>query len=161
MANLIRRTEPAAWEPVRVLDPFEMMREMMAWEPFRDLGLVNRGLVFAPSFDVKETKDGFLFKADLPGVKEKDLDIALTGNRLTVAGRREEEKKEEGDRYFAWERSSGAFTRSFTLPEGIDPDHAQAELKEGVLTISVAKKPEVKARKIELKTLKPGEKAHA
>ena len=162
MANLIRRTEPGAWEPARMLDPFEMMREMMLWEPLRDLAIPGaRGLAFAPSFDVKETKDGYLFKADLPGVKEKDLEIALTGNRLTVSGRREEEKKEEGERFYTWERSSGAFTRTFTLPEGVDADHAQAELKEGVLTISIAKRPEVKARKIELKTLKPGEKAHA
>jgi HSP20 family protein len=149
MANLIRRGEA----PVeRRWDPFEMMREMMAWDPFRELGgPLGRAEAFVPSFDVKETKDGYVFKADLPGVKEKDLEISLTGNRLTVSGHREEERKqEEEERYYAYERSSGTFTRSFTLPEGIDPDSASAELKEGVLTLHLSKRPEVKAKRIEL-----------
>ena len=116
---------------------------------------------FTPQFDVKESKDGYVFKADLPGIKEKDLDISLTGNRLTVSGRREEEQRQEEERFFAYERSYGSFSRSFTLPEGVDAENVQAELKDGVLTLNVAKKPEVKAKKIELKTIKPGEKAHA
>jgi HSP20 family protein len=108
---------------------------------------------FAPSFDVRETKDAYVFTADLPGVKEGDLELSLTGNRLTLSGRREEEKREEEDRWFAYERSYGSFSRSFTLPEGVDPDHVQAELKDGVLRVSVPKKAEVKPRKIELKQI--------
>ncbi len=149
-------------EPTRLFDPFEMVRELMHWDPFRELGVVSsRNLTFVPSFEVKETKDGYVFKADLPGIKEKDLDISLTGNRLTVSGHREEEKQEEGERYFTYERAYGSFSRSFTLPEGVDAEHVQAELKEGVLTLSVAKKPEVKAKKIELKPGTTAEKAHA
>jgi HSP20 family protein len=148
MANLIRRGE-APLE--RRWDPFEMMREMMAWDPFRELGApLTRAEAFVPTFEVKETKDGYVFKADLPGVKEKDLELSLTGNRLTVSGHREEEKKQEEERYYAYERSYGTFTRSFTLPEGVDPESASAELKEGVLTIHLGKRPEVKAKRIEL-----------
>ena len=159
MANLIRRGETGALEPTRLLDPFEMMNELMHWDPFRELGAVgSRTLSFVPSFEVKETRDGYVFKADLPGIKEKDLDISLTGNRLTVSGKREEEQRREEERYFTYERSYGTFSRSFTLPEGVDAEHVQAELKDGVLTLSLAKKPEVKAKKIEIK---PGEKAHA
>ena len=162
MANLIRRNEGGLLEPSRLLDPLEMVRDLMQWDPFRELGVVSgRSVAFAPTFEVKETKDGYVFKADLPGIREKDLDISLTGNRLTVAGRRDEEEKKEDERYFTYERSYGAFSRSFTLPEGIDGDSVQAELKDGVLTLTLAKKPEVKARRIELKTIKPGEKAHA
>ena len=91
-----------------------------------------------------------MFTADLPGVKEKDLDLSLTGNRLTVSGKREEEKKEEDERWFTYERSYGAFSRSFTLPDGVDTEHVGAELKEGVLRVSIPKKPELKPRKIEL-----------
>ncbi len=161
MANMIRRNEGGSLEPARSFDPFEMMRELMQWDPFRELGVIGtRGLAFTPSFEVKETKDGYLFRADLPGVKEKDLEISLTGNRLTVSGKREEESKDEGERYFTYERSYGTFSRSFTLPDGVDPDSVQAELKEGVLSLTIGKKPEVKARKIEVKA-KPGEKAHA
>ncbi len=159
MANLIRRSESGVLEPTR-FDPFEMMRDLMHWDPFRELNAIGgRSFGFVPSFEVKETKDGYVFKADLPGVKEKELDISLTGNRLTVSGKREQEKKEEGEHYFTYERSYGSFSRSFTLPEGVDPESAQAELKNGVLTLSIAKKPGVKARRIELKQLK--EKAHA
>jgi HSP20 family protein len=159
MANLIRRNEAGALEPSRFLDPLQLVQEFMQWDPFRELGVVgSRNVSFVPSFEVKETKDGYLFKADLPGIKEKDLDISLTGNRLTVAGRREEEQKRDEERYFTYERSYGSFSRSFTLPEGVEPDSVQAELKDGVLTLNLAKKPEVKARKIELKT---GSSAHA
>jgi HSP20 family protein len=162
MANLIRRNEGGSLEPSRFFDPFEMMRDLMRWDPFRELGVVgSRALAFAPSFEVKETNDGYVFKADLPGVKEKDLDISLTGNRLTVSGKRDEEEKHEDERYYAYERSYGSFSRSFTLPEGVDAESVQAELRDGVLTLSVAKKPEVKAKKIELKQLGTGEKAHA
>ncbi len=162
MANLIRRTEAGA-EPARLFDPYETMREMLTWDPYRELAAVGaRTVAFAPSFEVKETKDGYSFKADLPGVKEKDLELSLTGNRLTVSGKREEEKREEEERYYAYERSYGTFSRSFTLPEGVDPESASAELKEGVLTIHLGKRPEVKAKRIELGGGKSSaEKAHA
>lgn len=160
MATLIRRNERGAAAPARLLDPFEMMRDLMRWDPFAELGTARAGEVgFAPSFEVKETKDAYVFKADLPGLRESDLDISLTANRLTVSGKREEETHQEEDRYYTYERSYGSFSRSFTLPEGIDLDHADADLTNGVLTISIAKKPEVKPKKIEVKKLQAkGEK---
>jgi len=106
---------------------------------------------FVPTFDVKETKDSFVFRADLPGVKDSDVDISLTGNRLTISGRRQEENKEEGEQFYAYERSYGSFSRSFTLPEGIDAEHVQADLKDGVLTVVLPKKPEVQPKRIALK----------
>jgi HSP20 family protein len=163
MANLIRRGERGAMAPSRGVDPFEMMRDLMRWDPFAELAAGTRDLAFLPSFEVKETKDAYVFKADLPGIRESDLDISLTGNRLTVSGKREEEKREEEERFYAYERSYGSFSRSFTLPEGIDVEHAQADLSDGVLTITLAKKPEVKPKRIEV-TKPPaakGEKAKA
>ncbi|HET6410808.1 MAG TPA: Hsp20/alpha crystallin family protein [Anaeromyxobacter sp.] len=162
MANLIRRGSPSAVLAPRLPDPFEMMRDLLRWDPFAEFGSPRGELAFAPSFEVKETKDAYLFKADLPGIAEGDLDIALTGNRLTVSGKREEEKKEEDDRYYAFERSYGSFSRSFTLPEGVDVDHAEAGLSQGVLTVSIPKKPEAKPKKIEVKRLAAkGEKGQA
>lgn len=152
---IIRREhegERAVSRPGRQWDPFELIRGMLGWDPFeesrRTLG--GREVEFAPCFEVKETKDSYLFKADLPGVREEDLDISITGNRLTISGKREEEKKEEGDRYYALERSYGSFGRSFSLPEGVELDSARADLKNGELTIFLAKKPEIQARKIPL-----------
>lgn len=139
----------------RGVDPFEVMQELLRWEPFRELsrGVVGGGEAasFIPSFEVKETKDSYVFKADLPGVKEGDLDISLTGSRLTISGKREEEKRDESDRHYVYERSFGNFSRAFTLPEGIDVDHVQANLRDGVLNVVVPKKPEVQPKRILVK----------
>jgi HSP20 family protein len=147
MANLIRRAPseaaPNFWDPFRIM--FELMGEPGHREgrPFE--------AAFVPSFEVFERKDGYVFKADLPGVKQEDLDITLTENRLTVTGKREAEERREGERFYAYERSYGSFTRTFTLPEGVDAEHVAAELKEGVLTLVVPKKPEVQPKKISVK----------
>src|SRR5690348_1559997 len=108
MANLVRRNQeqlPGLWEPMR------LMRDMLGWDPFTEMlpSVGQNEVVFAPRFEVKETKDAYVFKADLPGVKEDDLDVTVTGNRLTVSGKREAEQREESDRYYAYERSYGSF----------------------------------------------------
>lgn len=152
MANLIRRNEKSGtMAPSRRLDPFEVMRDLMRWDPFAEITPTVGAGAFVPSFDVKETNEAYVFTADLPGVKESDLELSLTGNRLTISGRREEEQEEQDERWYACERSYGAFSRSFTLPEGVDAEHVEAELKDGVLRVIVPKKPEAKPRKIDLK----------
>jgi HSP20 family protein len=135
---------PAAW------DPFRTMRELMRWEPFSSLSTfpTKSGASFAPDFEVKETKESFVFTADMPGVADKDLQVQLSDNRLSVSGKRESEKTEQNETYYATERSYGSFTRSFVLPEGIDADKAQAQLKNGVLSIAIPKRPEALPRKI-------------
>ena len=107
------------------------MRDVLRWDPFRELEGAAGGDygLFAPSFDVKENKEGYVFRADLPGVKEEDLEISLTGNRLAISGKREQEKHEQGDTYYASERSYGSFSRAFTLPDGTDAENVKAELK--------------------------------
>jgi HSP20 family protein len=133
-----------------------MAREILRWDPFRELEahLPAKALgAFIPDFDVKETKDSYVFKADLPGVKESELEISLTGSRLTISGKREsEEREEENANYFTYERSYGSFSRSFTLPEGVDEGAIRADLKDGVLTLLLPKRPEVQAKKITLGT---------
>ena len=151
MATLIRRNQnEVAPSSGTVWDPFRVMRDVLRWDPFRELEAAAAGDygLFAPSFDVKENKDGYVFRADLPGVKEEDLEISLTGNRLAISGKREAEKREQGETYYATERSYGSFSRAFTLPDGTDGDNVKAELKNGVLQVTVPKKPEVQPRKI-------------
>jgi len=150
--NIVRRQEQKAVPATASdWDPFRAMREMMRWDPFREIGPAfsgdTRGM-FMPDVDVKETESAYIFKADLPGMKEKDIEVSFTGNRLTLSGKREDEKREEKDNYFTCERSYGSFTRSFTLPAGTDSQAAGAELKEGVLTITVPKKPDMKPQRI-------------
>jgi HSP20 family protein len=141
------------------LDPFEMMREMLGIEPFRDLApSMGQEGAFVPDFEVKETSDAFVFQADLPGVKEEDLDVSLQGNRLTVSGKREAEARNEGDTWYTFERSFGSFSRSFTLPREADPDACEASLKDGVLTLRLGKRAEAQPKKISVKGESGGKK---
>jgi len=141
-------------------DPFRAMRELFRWDPFREmapLGAATAGIAFAPDFEVKETKDGYEFKADVPGIKDKDIEVSCSGNLLTITGKREAEQQEKGDTFYVYERSYGSFTRSFTLPSGVDADHIKAELKDGVLNVLAPKKPEAQPKKITVQS--GGEKA--
>jgi HSP20 family protein len=83
-------------------------------------------------------------------VKEEDIELSLNGNLLTVSGKREVEKREEGDQYFSVERSFGTFSRSFSLPDNVDVDHISADLRNGVLTAQIPKKPEAQPKKISI-----------
>jgi HSP20 family protein len=103
---------------------------------------------FAPAFEVKETADAFVVKADLPGVAEADLDIAVHQSVLTVAGHRQAEERKEGEAFSLYERQYGAFSRSFSLPELADGEKIAAKLESGVLTLTIAKKAAAKPRKI-------------
>jgi HSP20 family protein len=125
----------------RSLDPVRLMREMLGLDPFRELvPLMPTGIAgFAPAFEVKESKDAYVFKADLPGVKESDLEVTVAGNRLTIAGKREAEKEDKNDTYYAYERSFGTFTRTFTLPDQVDTTRVKAELTGGELTVVIPK----------------------
>lgn len=154
--SLIRRNPEKNVVPRRERDPFALMQETLHWNPFRELWATNDS-GFAPSFEVKETKNAYLFKADMPGVKEDDLDVSLSGNRLTISGERQEERRDEGDRYYTYERSYGSFSRSFTLPDGVNADGIEAELKDGVLTLAVPKTPEVQPKRIWFKRRKQDE----
>ncbi len=148
---IVRRGEGA---PVarREWDPFETMRELMGWEPFRELPRLWRGEerapMFAPAFDVRETKDAFFFKADLPGFRQQDVDVNLAGNRLTISGKRQEEEVDDTDRYYCVERTYGSFSRAFTLPQDIDVEHVHADMKEGVLTIRIPKTEQAQPKRI-------------
>jgi HSP20 family protein len=137
---------PGAWRR-----PLELVRRMLEWDPFETMAPVRLWPeAFVPDFSVKETRDAFVFKADLPGVDGKKIQVKVLGNRLTITGEREEEKKEDGETFYTYERSFGSFTRSFTLPEGAEMDKIHAELKDGVMTIVVPRHPEAQPRQIDV-----------
>lgn len=148
---IVRRTPGAELPALPALNPLRTLRELLAWDPFQEMApllpIENQRVI--PPFEVRETKDRFVFTADLPGIEVKDIEILLTGNRLTVTGTRmnKVEKGEEGE-YYARERTYGRFTRSFTLPEGADLAAVQANLTNGVLTIVFPKVAEVQPKKI-------------
>ena len=156
MADItVRRTNGGQLAPMtRSPDPLNMVRDLLRWDPFQEMAPLWPDVTpaYMVPFEVKETKDTYEFKADVPGIKEQDLDISLSGNRLTVSGKRDTEKEATGETYYTYERSYGSFSRSFTLPEGIDMDPTHAELRTGVLSVVIAKKAEYQPKKIAVKT---------
>jgi HSP20 family protein len=152
MAQIVRRSAPELVHFAH-LHPLQIMRDLIGGDPFHEMttftpSVARRLAPFTPQFDVKETKDAFVFKADLPGLEEKNIEVSLCGNRLTVSGFREEEDRHEGENFFAEERSFGNFIRDFTLPDGVDGERVSADLKDGVLTLHIPKKPEHQPKKI-------------
>ena len=155
MANLIRRDNGNKQTQI-TRDPLQWMRDMLQWDPFAEsapASFFGPGWEgnFNPAFEVKETKDAFQINADMPGVKENDVEVKMTGNRLSISGKRDIEKEDKNDTYYTFERSYGSFQRLFTLPDGVDTEHSVAELKDGVLTIVLPKKPGTGAKTIEVK----------
>jgi HSP20 family protein len=121
-----------------------------------------------PRVDVFENTDSLVLEAELPGLKRDDFELSFENNVLTLRGERKFEKRDEGDNYHRVERSYGSFARSFTLPTTVTPDGAKAEFNNGVLRVSLPKREETKARKIEIvggddapKTIEAGKTASA
>lgn len=143
---------------------------IMRYDPFRDLRTlqeevnrlfstnltrafgdegIGRG-AWAPSVDIYENKDQIVLEAELPGMKQEDFDLSIENNVITLRGERKFEKTEETDNYHRVERSYGSFTRSFTLPQTVSAEGASAEYHNGVLRVTLPKREETKARRIEV-----------
>ena len=105
---------------------------------------------WVPEMDLVETDDHYVLKADLPGMKQEDVSLEFNDGTLTISGERkiEYERKDKG--FFRLERSFGKFSRSLTLPDGIDPDKITAAFNEGVLEVHIPKPEERKPRRIEV-----------
>ena len=151
MSLLARTNGNTASTPARYVsrDPFQMARDLLSWDPF--FGGNRQTSAFVPAFEVKETNEAFILKADVPGVAESELDIAVHNNVLTVSGSRQAEERKEGESYALYERQFGSFSRSFSLPDLADAERVEAKLDNGVLTLTIGKKAEAKPRKISIK----------
>jgi HSP20 family protein len=115
---------------------------------FDDEG-IGRG-AWAPSVDIYENKDQIVLEAELPGMKQEDFDLSIENNVITLRGERKFEKTDETDNYHRVERSYGAFTRSFTLPQTVSAEGATAEYNNGVLRVTLPKREETKSRRIQV-----------
>ena len=153
---------PSSWLGAREDDhPLTALRHQIdtLFEDF-DKGFMSRDGGFAVRSNVSETDGEIRVTADLPGITEKDIDVSVSGNRLTVKGEKksEDEKKDEkeGRTYHRVERYAGAFERTLALPFEIDAEQVSAEVKDGVLTVTVPKPPEAvdKPRKVKVKKAK-------
>ncbi len=141
------------WEPVRELNTIqnEMNRLFNTFfeapAPGHSGGQSNSRR-WLPAMDLVETTEHFVLRADLPGLSEKDVNIELEDNVLTISGERKAEHEERKEGYYRVERASGTFSRSLTLPEGVDPEGVSANFDKGVLEVRIPKPEERKPRKV-------------
>ena len=101
-----------------------------------------------PAMDLVEEGDHYVLRADLPGVREEDINVELEEDVLTISGERRAEHEERKEGYYRVERASGRFSRSLTLPDGIDPDSIEAQFENGVLTVTIPKPEERRPRRV-------------
>jgi HSP20 family protein len=109
-----------------------------------------RGGGWAPAVDIEETQDRIVLRADLPGVSEGHFEIRIENQHLTLRGEREFPSGTRREDFHRVERSFGSFFRSFTLPQSVDQDAVRAELKNGVLEVTLPKKSEAKSKPIQV-----------
>jgi HSP20 family protein len=149
-----------------------MARELVKWEPFREVSRLRREMdrlwedffgpgprgvrpwteEWTPAVDVAETPEKVTVKAEIPGLDAKEIDISLVGDLLTIKGEKKSEREETKENYHLVERSYGSFSRALRLPAAVDVDQIDAKYDKGVLTITCPKKEPVKPKAIEIKT---------
>src|SRR5216684_2068181 len=153
----------------KILEGDFAMTVLTRWEPFREFstlqGRMNRLFretynegqdqslttsSFAPAVDVYEDEHNVTLKIEVPGIDEKDIDVRLENNTLTVHGERKIEKEEKEENYRRVERQYGSFTRTFTLPPTVDGEKVSAIYDKGVLKIALPKKAEAKPKQIKV-----------
>jgi len=105
---------------------------------------------WAPAVDIYETENELVVKADLPEISEKDLDVRVENNMLSIRGERKFEKKVEEENYLRVERTYGTFSRSFSLPNTISTEAIKADYKNGVLTVTLPKRAESKPKQVKV-----------
>jgi len=146
------------------------MTMLTRWDPFREFVTIQDRMnrlfrdsfgpegkdetltttAFAPPVDVYEDEHNVTLKIEVPGIDEKDIDVRIENNTLTVHGERKFEKEEKEENYRRVERQYGSFTRSFSLPSTVNHDNVQADYDKGVLKIKLAKKAEAKPKQIKV-----------
>jgi HSP20 family protein len=145
---------------------------LIRWEPIAELGTIqnemNRlfnnlfdqpnptdrnsaaGRRWIPAMDLVETGDNYVLRADLPGLSDEDVNVQLEDNVLTISGERQTEHETQQEGYYRLERAFGGFSRSLTLPDGVDPDGVQAHFDRGVLEIRIPKPEQKKPRQVQI-----------
>ena len=143
------------WEPTRELSSLqgEMNRlfntffEAPGQAGNGGTGMTNRWI---PAMDLVEEDEHYVLRADLPGMKEDDVNIELENNVLSVSGERKHESTDKGNGFYRMERSSGSFSRSLTLPEGVDAEAIAASFEDGVLELRIPKPEQRKPHRVRI-----------
>jgi HSP20 family protein len=141
------------WEPIAELNTLQNEMNRL-FNTFFDQPAgrgTGAGRRWIPAMDLVETDDQYVLRADLPGLTEQDVKIELLDNVLTISGERKAEHETRQEGYYRLERSYGGFSRSLTLPQGVEPDAVQAHFDRGVLEIRVPKPEQKKPRQVQIR----------
>ena len=140
----------ARLEPFRGLSTLQDQFNRLFSESLRSQSEESALTSWAPAVDIYETPNELVVKADLPDVNEKDIDVRVENNLLTIRGERKFEKSVSEENFLRVERTYGSFSRSFSLPNTVNPEAIGAEYKNGVLTVTLPKREESKPRQVKV-----------
>jgi HSP20 family protein len=140
------------WEPLRELGSLQsemnrLFNSVFDTPPVGGNGALRR---WVPAMDLAETEDHFVLRADLPGLGEDDVKVELEDGTLTISGERQAEHEDKGEGFYRVERAFGSFSRSLSLPQGIDAEGVVASFDRGVLEVRIPKPEQRKPRRIEI-----------
>jgi HSP20 family protein len=139
------------WEPMRELNTLQTEMNRLFNSFFDDGGTNGQGRRrWAPAVDLLEREDTLILRADLPGLSEDDVQIEVRDNVLTISGERSTELEDKEQGYYRIERAFGGFSRSLSLPEGVDADKIEASFDKGVLEVTIPKPEQRKPRRISI-----------
>jgi HSP20 family protein len=141
------------WEPAREINSLQQEMNRLFNTFFDAPSAGNAGSTarrWVPAMDLVETDDHFVLRADLPGLSSGDVELSLEDNVLTISGERKAEHEERREGYYRVERATGSFSRSLTLPEGVDGDAIAATFEHGVLEVRIPKPEQRKPRKLQI-----------
>lgn len=149
-------TTIARFEPFRGFANLQDQVNRLFSESFRTHGEESALTAWAPAVDIYETPNELVVKADLPDVNEKDIDIRVENNLLTIRGERKVEKSVSEENFLRVERTYGSFSRSFSLPNTVNAEAIAADYKNGVLTVTLPKREESKPRQVKVNVTSNG-----
>ena len=140
------------WDPIRDLDSLQSDMNRLFDRFFEGGRNANGGAVrrWIPPMDLVESEDHLVLRADLPGMKEDDVDIEIKDGVLTISGERRSEHEEKGEGFHRVERAFGRFSRSLSLPDGVDANKVAASFEDGVLEVKVPKPEETKPTRVQI-----------
>jgi HSP20 family protein len=138
------------WDPFREFSTLQDRMNRLFRDSYGDREEALTTSTFAPPVDVYEDEHNVTLKIEVPGIDEKDIDVRVENNTLTVHGERKFEKEEKEENFRRVERQYGSFTRSFTLPNAVDTENIHATYDKGLLKIQLAKKAEARPKQIKV-----------
>jgi HSP20 family protein len=153
---MTQMTSITRWDPFHTLSGLQEQVNRLFETSFQGRAQDSAPTTWAPAVDIYETENELVLKADLPDINEKDLDIRVENNMLTIHGERRFEQQVKEENYLRVERAYGTFSRSFSLPNTVNTEATKAEYKNGVLMVQLPKRAEAKPKQVKINVASNG-----